>query len=386
MLTGLLSGRTHPWLLDHAVSGTVLLPGTAFVDLAIRAGDHLGHPHLEELTLQAPLLLGTGPDDDVTVQVRATPDAGADGCTVTVHSRTGDGDWTLHATGTLGQEAPAEPVPDAAWPPAGAEPVALDGVYDELAEGGYHYGPAFRGLEAVWRRDGELFAEIRLPETEREEAARFGVHPALLDSALHAMAVAGDQESGVKLPFAWTGVHLYATGATAARVRLTPAGDQLSLLLTDDTGRPVVAVRSLVTRPAAIGQTSGGALEEALLHLDWAVLPAGAEGDGAVPYTLVGEDPFGLADGAERVLPDLAALAADGPVPDTVVTCLAPAGSGDPVTAAHAAAQETLERVRAWLADERFATSRLVLVTTGAVAAGDAEDVTDLPQRRAGVW
>ncbi|WP_189974585.1 type I polyketide synthase, partial [Streptomyces avidinii] len=379
VLTGLLSGRTHPWLLDHAVSGTVLLPGTAFVDLAIRAGDHLGHPHLEELTLQAPLLLGTGPDDDVTVQVRATPDAGADGCTVTVHSRTGDGDWTLHATGTLGQEAPAEPVPDAAWPPAGAEPVALDGVYDELAEGGYHYGPAFRGLEAVWRRDGELFAEIRLPETEREEAARFGVHPALLDSALHAMAVAGDQESGVKLPFAWTGVHLYATGATAARVRLTPAGDQLSLLLTDDTGRPVVAVRSLVTRPAAIGQTSGGALEEALLHLDWAVLPAGAEGDGAVPYTLVGEDPFGLADGAERVLPDLAALAADGPVPDTVVTCLAPAGSGDPVTAAHAAAQETLERVRAWLADERFATSRLVLVTTGAVAAGDAEDVTDLP-------
>ncbi|MFF3432577.1 beta-ketoacyl synthase N-terminal-like domain-containing protein, partial [Streptomyces sp. NPDC002602] len=379
VLTGRLSGRTHPWLLDHAVSGTALLPGTAFVDLAIRAGDHLGRPHLEELTLQAPLLLGSGPGDDVTVQVRATPDADTDGCTVTVHSRTGDGDWTLHATGALGRDAPAEPVPDAAWPPAGAEPVALDGVYDELAEGGYHYGPAFRGLEAVWRRDGELFAEIRLPEAEREEAARYGVHPALLDAALHAMALAGDQEAGVRLPFAWTGVHLYATGATSARVLLTPSGDQLSLLLTDDTGRPVVAVRSLVTRPAAIGKPSGGALEDALLHLDWTVLPSGAQDVGPVPYALVGEDPFGLADGAVRVLSGLDSFAQDDRVPDTVVTCLAPAQSGEPAAAAHAAAQETLERVRAWLADERFAMSRLVFVTRGAVAAGDAEDVTDLP-------
>ncbi|WP_435797611.1 SDR family NAD(P)-dependent oxidoreductase [Streptomyces avermitilis] len=383
LLTGRLSGRTHPWLLDHAVSGTVLLPGTAFVDLAIRAGDHLGRPHLEELTLQAPLLLGSGPKDEVTVQVRATPDGETGTCTVTVHSRTGEDDWTLHATGTLGQEAPEEPAPDPAWPPAGAEPVDTDGVYDELAEGGYHYGPAFQGLRAVWRRDGELFAEIQLPDGEREEAAHYGVHPALLDAALHAMALAGDQEAGVKLPFSWTGVHLYATGATAARVRLTPSGDQLALLLTDGTGRPVVSVRSLVTRPAAIatpGRSTGGALEEALLHLDWTPLPV-ADDEPAPSYALVGADLFGLAGdrAGVRVAADLDELgAADGPVPDIVVRCLAPGAPGDPAAAAHTAAQETLDRVRAWLADERFGSARLVFVSSGAVATGDDEDVTDL--------
>ncbi|MER6790239.1 beta-ketoacyl synthase N-terminal-like domain-containing protein, partial [Streptomyces sp. NPDC000658] len=374
LLTGRLSGRTRPWLLDHAVSGQALLPGTAFVDLAIRAGDLLGRPHLEELTLQAPLLLGGGPKDEVTVQVRATPDGDTGRCAVTVHSRTGEDDWTLHATGTLSADAPAEPGVEPAWPPAGAEPVDADGVYDELAAGGYHYGPAFQGLHAVWRRGEELFAEVRLPESEREEAARHGVHPALLDAALHAMAFADGQEGGVRLPFSWTGVHLFATGATTARVRLTPSGDQLALLLTDDTGRPVVSVESLVTRPAVLDRPTGGALEDALLHLDWTALPAADAG----PYALVGDDPFGLAGAALRAAAGFEELAADGPVPDTVVRCLAPAASDDPAAAAHAAAEATLDVVRAWLAEERFASSRLVLVTSGAVATGDDEDVTDL--------
>ncbi|MEU3611613.1 SDR family NAD(P)-dependent oxidoreductase [Streptomyces sp. NPDC006872] len=375
LLTGRLSGRTQPWLLDHAVSGQVLLPGTAFVDLAIRAGDLLDRPQLDELTLQAPLLLGAGAQGEVTVQVRATPDGDTGRCTVTVHSRTGeDADWTLHATGTLSADAPAEPAPETAWPPAGAEPVETDGGYAELAAGGYHYGPAFQGLHAVWRRGEELFAEIRLPESEHEEAARFGVHPALLDAALHAMAFAGDQEGGVRLPFSWTGVQLHATGATSARVRLTGSGDQLALLLSDDTGRPVVSVGSLVTRPAVLDRPTGGALEEALLHLDWTELPLPA----ARPYALVGDDPFGLADAALRVAAGPAELAAAGPVPDTVVRCLPAAASDDPAADAHAAAETTLGIVRGWLADERFASSRLVLVTSGAVAAGDAEDVTDL--------
>ncbi|MER5547115.1 SDR family NAD(P)-dependent oxidoreductase [Streptomyces sp. NPDC002589] len=381
VLTGRLSGRTQPWLLDHAVSGQVLLPGTAFVDLAIRAGDHLSHPHLEELTLQAPLLLGAGTKDEVTVQVRATPDGDTGRCTVTVHSRGGEDHWTLHATGTLGQDAPEEPDAETAWPPAGAEPVETDGVYAELAAGGYHYGPAFQGLDAVWRRGEELFAEIRLPESEQAEAAAYGVHPALLDAALHAMAFAGDQEGGVRLPFSWTGVQLHATGATTARVRLTPSGDQLALLLTDGSGQPIVSVRSLVTRPAVIGRPSGGELEDALLHIDWTALDAEAVADEAKPsYAVVGDDPFGLAGaGADvRTAAGLEELAADGPVPDTVVRSLVRVAGDDPAAAAHAAAADALGLVQAWLADDRFSSARLVLVTSGAVAAGDQEDVTDL--------
>ncbi|MCE0444887.1 polyketide synthase dehydratase domain-containing protein [Streptomyces tricolor] len=67
VLTGRLSTRTQPWLADHVIAGRVLFPGTAFVELALRAGDHVGAHTLEELTLGAPLVLR--PDDDVAVQV-----------------------------------------------------------------------------------------------------------------------------------------------------------------------------------------------------------------------------------------------------------------------------------------------------------------------------
>nr|WP_250847812.1 polyketide synthase dehydratase domain-containing protein [Streptomyces hygroscopicus] len=52
LLTGRLSLRTHPWLADHVVAGAVLLPGTAFVELAVRAGDQVGCDVVEELTLR----------------------------------------------------------------------------------------------------------------------------------------------------------------------------------------------------------------------------------------------------------------------------------------------------------------------------------------------
>ncbi|WP_369185867.1 polyketide synthase dehydratase domain-containing protein [Streptomyces sp. Y1] len=76
----------------------------------------------------------------------------------------------------------------ATWPPAGAEPVPLDGFYSGLAEGGYGYGPAFQGLRALWRCDGEVFAEVSLPDGLA--VTGFGVHPALLDAVLQAIAAA----------------------------------------------------------------------------------------------------------------------------------------------------------------------------------------------------
>ena len=38
-----------PWLSDHALFGTVVLPGAAFVELAIAAGSRRGCPELAEL-------------------------------------------------------------------------------------------------------------------------------------------------------------------------------------------------------------------------------------------------------------------------------------------------------------------------------------------------
>ncbi|MDW4903684.1 polyketide synthase dehydratase domain-containing protein, partial [Streptomyces californicus] len=177
MFTGRLSLESHPWLVGHVVSGAVLLPGAAMVELAVRAGDQVGCDLVEELTLEAPLVLPERGGVAVQLTVSA---AGADGRRgVELHSSVGEV-WTRHASGVLGSGAPVgEGLVE--WPPAGAEAVDLAGFYE-----GLEYGPEFQGLRAAWRRGEEVFAEVAV-----EDAGGFGLHPVLLDSALHAIG-AGD--------------------------------------------------------------------------------------------------------------------------------------------------------------------------------------------------
>ncbi|KOG56738.1 hypothetical protein ADK38_43230, partial [Streptomyces varsoviensis] len=104
--------------------------------------------------------------------------------------------WVRHASGVLAPEPEAAAVfdgfgADGAWPPPGAEPVGVAGTYERFAEGGFVYGPAFQGLRAAWRRGDEMFAEVALADGPRQDADRFGLHPALLDAALHATGLPG---------------------------------------------------------------------------------------------------------------------------------------------------------------------------------------------------
>ena len=57
VLTGRLSLADHPWLADHVVAGEVLVPGTALVEMAVRAGDEAGCGRVEELSLEALLVM-----------------------------------------------------------------------------------------------------------------------------------------------------------------------------------------------------------------------------------------------------------------------------------------------------------------------------------------
>ncbi|MER6032199.1 type I polyketide synthase [Streptomyces sp. NPDC001851] len=393
VLTGRLSLRTHPWLADHAVDGVVLLPGTAFVELAVRAGDEVGCEAVEELTLQAPLTLPEqggvrlrvtvgepGADGRRTVAVYSC----ADSATETTAESPGDA-WTCHATGVLAREAVEAGADLVVWPPSGAVRVEADALYDELAGAGYGYGPAFQGVRAAWRRGDEVFAEVESAEEQRDEAARFGLHPALLDAALHAARLGGFfSDAQARLPFEWRGASLHASGASALRVRLAPAGaDALSVTVADGTGRPVATVGSLLTRPVDREQLASvrGTLREDLFELQWTAAAPGPEAAGAVTRAFVGESPIG-----GPTYPDFDALADGDAVPDLVICRFAGSAdtAGTTADAVHTALREALELVQGWLAEERFAASRLVLVTRGAVAAGPQEHVTDLGA--AAVW
>ncbi|MFG1919657.1 SDR family NAD(P)-dependent oxidoreductase, partial [Micromonospora sp. NPDC048898] len=236
--TGTISLHTHPWLADHAVGDTVLLPGTALLDMALHAAAHTTTPAIDDLTLQAPAEIPPG----VTVQLQATTTES----TVTIHSRNGDDEpWVLHASGTLTAAAPvpqAQPV----WPPAEAIPVDITTLYDDLAAAGYHYGPAFTAVTAAWQHtDHTTYTTIALPEGLTTNGHT--IHPALLDATLHPLAThTGDT---IHLPFAWTGVTLHATNATELHATLTPTDNGITITAYDPTGQPVITINQLATRP-----------------------------------------------------------------------------------------------------------------------------------------
>ncbi|MFI5790845.1 SDR family NAD(P)-dependent oxidoreductase, partial [Streptomyces sp. NPDC051640] len=350
VLTGRVGRGAQSWVADHQVGGVVLLPGTAFVELAVRAGDEVGCGRVEELTLQAPLILPERGGVRLQVVVEG-PDA-TGGRPVAVHSRPDDGDtWTLHATGLLTEPAGAEPDDLAAWPPADAEPVDLGSFYEELAAAGSAYGPVFRGLRAAWRSAGEVFAEVALPDGV--EAAGFGVHPALLDAALHPIGLGGlvDAHKGATLlPFSFGGVELHASGASVVRVRLTPVGgDSVSLFVADAAGEPVVSVTALTLRPVsaeALRASSAG--HDSLYRVDWVPLAA-AEGHAPVSVVL----------GAASELDDVAARG----IPELLVTYV------DPAADVRQAVGDTLALLQRLLGDTRYDTTRLAVVTrAGALA------------------
>ncbi|HEX3784388.1 MAG TPA: acyltransferase domain-containing protein, partial [Pseudonocardiaceae bacterium] len=286
LLTGRLSLRSHQWLADHVVGGVVLFPGTGFLELAIRAGDQVGCDRVDELTLTAPLVLAEDAATVVQVSISGPDDSARR--TVDIYARSADAaedePWVQHATGVLAVgERTADWTDAATWPPADATPVEAEGGYARLAAGGLEYGPIFQGLRAVWQRGDEVFAEIALPEQAVGDADSFGLHPALLDAALHAVPFVGlDEADGVRLPFSWGGVCLHARGASTLRVRLVKTGSEsVSVSAVDVTGEPVLSADSLTLRAVSTGQlaaSSGSTMRDSLFRLEWTMLPEVAQG------------------------------------------------------------------------------------------------------------
>nr|WP_020497365.1 type I polyketide synthase [Sciscionella marina] len=390
LFTGRLSTATTPWLAEHVVAGNVLLPATAYVDIALHVGAHVGAGQLAELTLAAPLVLPA--DGAVRLQVFAGPADEAGRRELTVHSRAEQDEdeqpWQLHATGRLAANVATPPATLESWPPRDATPVEVTELYAELADAGLDYGPAFASVRAAWRHGDEVCTEVALPEDHHEDAGTFGLHPALLDAALHGIGLFADNEGAAtaELPFAWHTVALYATGATELRVRLTRGeAGALAVAVFDGAGEPVLAAESLCTRAIVVEAPRSGTRPDSLFQIDWAALdPAPAPRPERIG--VLGADQIGLHETlpeAVRYL-DVSAVAGAEQPPDVVFASLCHNGSGELVPDAHAAAERALTLVRSWLTDPRLDHSTLVLVTRGAVAVTAEDAVPDLVH--APVW
>jgi acyl transferase domain-containing protein/thioesterase domain-containing protein len=365
LLTARLSVAAQPWLADHALGGTVLLAGTALVELALRAGEETGCGTLRELNLHAPVVLP--PDGALTLQIvvgAPRPDGTRE---LVLHTRpdTPDTDeWTRHAGGILADEQEAaDPAAFAdlsgpTWPPTGAVPLTIDGMYERLAEAGLAYGPAVQALRRAWRVGDAVFAEVSLTDPTSLDAL-FGLHPALLDAAVQVLGLDGleglDTGIGVLapgtsvMPFSWSDVRLWAGGAAGLRLRVG-AGAQggVAVHAADESGRPVAAVGALVLRPVTAARDAG---DDAALVRDGLFALAWQETEAPAP-TL-----------------DVAG-------PGRAIDCRS--ARGDLPEAVHATVAEALRVVQQRLRDEEDEGRPLVLVTRGAVSAVDDEPVADL--------
>ncbi|MFI0943175.1 SDR family NAD(P)-dependent oxidoreductase [Streptomyces sp. NPDC021020] len=408
VLTGTISRTAPGWLGDHAVGGEVLVPAALFAELALHAATAVGAPAaLRELLVQAPLPLPA--EGRVTLQAVARPSGEV---VLSARPETPGAPWTVHARAALGApEAAGEHL--AAWPPAGAVAIDAAGAYERLAEQGYGYGPAFRGVRALWRDGDDVLAEVgagiaagtgattrtgtatgtgaesgtgaatrtgsgsgtatrtgtatgtgAASRTGAEsgtgtssrtgaesgtgapthtgsgsatgtasrtrtaasigtdsaaglDTAGYGLHPALLDAALHAW-LAGTARGGTDVPFAWERVTLHRPGAAALRVRLTPSGpDALALTAYDSEGRPVLTAAAVRLRPAS-------AAAPLLRELTWEPLPL-------EPTLLTGPTPApALASGFGAAL--IRTVPAVRPAPGRVRTAPRPAVTPAPAT------------------------------------------------------
>ena len=392
VLTGRLVVGSQRWLADHAVGGVVLFPGAGFVELAICAGDEVGCAVVQELMLSAPLVLREGGGVQVQVVVGGLGELGSRAVSVYSRGSWSGAEWVLHAEGVLGVAAdPVGVVADlSVWPPVGAVAVDVSDAYERLAAHGYEYGPAFQGLEAVWSRGQEIFAEVALPE-EAGDTEGWGIHPVVLDAVLHAAGLAASafQTGQVVLPFSWQQVSLHASGASRVRARIAAAGaDAVTVELADAEGLPVLSVGSLTTRPVTAQQlhaalSGAGEVDQGLFEVVWS--PVAGEGvveNGDRLAVISWEDLHsgsGIADISMGEADDSAASSL-GIAADVVVWEWGSADE-DVVSSVYAATHQVLEVLQSWLAEDR--PGRLMVVTHGAVAIA-GEDITDLAA--AAVW
>ncbi|MDT0309258.1 type I polyketide synthase [Streptomyces sp. DSM 44917] len=407
VFTGRLSRRAQPWLAGHTVAGAVVLPGAALLELALHAGRVTGCPAVRELVLHAAVVLP--PEEEVLLRMSVGA-ADAEGLReVAVHAGPPGGlpdarppeeaGWRCHASGTLAPDAGPGEGTAGAWPPEGAEPVDAGAAYEGLAAAGLRYGPPFGGMTAAWRRGAEVFAEVALPATAAAEAEAYGIHPALLDAALHpaALGAVPDGDGGTadrlaSVPYAFSEVALHATGARTLRVRVAPEGAGAVRVTAEDAdGRPVIRVGALTVRPLAALSSAGPGN---LFALGW--VPAGPDdgGPGAAARWAVVQRP-----GGEGAFPDIppethrslgafrAALRGGAAPPALLLAPREAAGgeAGGGAAGAHALVADTLALLREWLAEERCADSRLVVVTRGGVAVRPGEAARLVPAQAA-VW
>lgn len=258
-----LDQNTVPFLRDHRVNARAILPATAFIEMALAAGQAaFGQTmELQDLQIAEPLAIGESDSRIVQILVRRDEHGGGFEILSTDALKHDDG-WRQHVHGRFGEmsEPSASERADIIQGRC-VEPVSADRHYANLQARGLEFGPSLQGLRAAWRRDGEAIGEIVLPADSGK--GDFLVHPALLDACLQVVSAALPS-SAVKagrayLPLVIDAIQFFRRSQgpvwSHATVGSASGGSLRGDILVFDDAGPIARLVGVTFRLAAIAAT-----------------------------------------------------------------------------------------------------------------------------------
>ncbi len=242
-----------PSLADHVIGDATVMPGTGFAEMALAAGglwNESDRIEVEQIDIRAALVLS----GQQTKVVRFSIDAPDGSFSIKSRDETGDGPWTLHASGRMLREPHGTLAMSSPLTMPVRTPDASGSAHDRMtAAAGLAYGPAFRAIESIWVDADAAVATFRLPREIEREVDQFHVHPALLDCTFQLIIQLlkdeyAAQSGVVYVPSKLEGLQIRVGAAPvrwgkATLHRHSPQSVVASFVLHDESGAPVVTIR-----------------------------------------------------------------------------------------------------------------------------------------------
>lgn len=246
-----VNSRHFSWLEDHQIHGTVVFPAAAYVEAGLAAGGVFPCV-LENMDFKQVLTIQPG--KEAILQISLDEETKS----FKVHSLSGSDEWTTHATGkccSYTLKPTSEPIDFQSFKTL--DSIEGSQIYLQFAEKGLEYGPCFRGIKKIWKKDGEALAEIQISKSLES----YHLHPALLDSALQTLigTVTDAVDENIILPCHVDQIIFHHSPADeiycyAKRTKQTKEKIVGDLYLSDQSGRVSVQIKGLECRLLASHQ------------------------------------------------------------------------------------------------------------------------------------
>jgi NADPH:quinone reductase-like Zn-dependent oxidoreductase/SAM-dependent methyltransferase len=281
-----LSAGDPDYLADHRVNGSVIMPASAYLEMAtaaIRLTASCSEVELSDVVLYEPLELTEQP---VIVQSVLTPSDNGAWKFEILAMQSGDfaHGWRLHASGMGARydrrsEAATVATPETA---ARLSTLSADEHYAEVALRGLEFGESFRGVTEIRRNGSVALSEARLPESHAASASSYAMHPALLDACLQTIAAALPRTTSTYLPLGFDRLRLLGTLGSGARSRASVRAADASgedgavadLQIANASGAVMVEVEGIRLRKVARPGAAAG-LRELMYEVAWQEVESG---------------------------------------------------------------------------------------------------------------